>query len=145
MMSIEWLSSPCFIRRELWRGLCIEPRIATCTTTLTASGPATFTIVATYAGESDFSASTSQPFSQSVVNNSVTLTAISTVPAAPTFVTSTAGDSQVTILNAVALGPVLTSSPSNLALSGLGSGASRSTTITNNSANDIVLVSVSTP
>ena len=41
--------------------------------------------------------------------------------------------------------PVLTASPSNLALSGLGSGASRMITITNNSSSDVTIASVSEP
>ena len=188
--------------------------IATCTTTLPSTPvPSTFSVVATYTGGSGFVASTSVPLSQGIVNNSAVLTKISTVPAAPQFVSSLAGDGSVTIkwfppantggsgitsytvmygatssalystpgcttsnLNcvvssltngvsytftvaatnstgsgllafsdSVAPGMVLTASPSNLALSGLGNGASRSTTIANNSVSEIVIASVSTP
>jgi Bacterial Ig-like domain (group 3)/Fibronectin type III domain/Putative Ig domain len=42
-------------------------------------------------------------------------------------------------------GAALTASPSNLALSGLGGGASRTATITNHSSSDVTITSVSTP
>jgi len=187
--------------------------IATCTTS-SFSTVATDSIIATYAGGSGFAASTSVPFSQSVVTSQNFLNPRITVPAAPQFVSTLPGDDQVTIKwfppantggsvitgytvtygttssttyttpgctttsnlqcvvngltdgtpytftvaainskgtgltafsSSVTPGAILTTSPSNLALSGLGSGASRSTTITNNSITDITIDSVSNP
>ena len=183
--------------------------IATCTTASLPTGTAS--IVATYTGDSDFAASTSASFSQSVVT-----TVIATVPAAPQYVSAIPGNGQVVVkwyppantggapitgytvrygttasatytttgcttlspsglsctvvnltnetpytftvvaMNANGTGYAafsssvtpeggLTASPSNLALSGLGGGASRMITITNNSSSDVTIASVSAP
>ena len=185
--------------------------IATCTTSSLAAG--TSTIVATYTGGLGFATSTSASYSQSVV-----ATVTTTVPAAPSDVTVTPGNGQVTVkwdppantggkvitgykvnygssvgttytsvgcsntnnlfcvvnsltnttpytftvvatntaIGVKRYGPaalsssttpesVLTVSSANLALSGLGSGTSRSVIISNNSASNVTIASVDAP